>query len=229
MISLGSKDLIKAYLFKKLPEESFNPYFYALINGDDIDKISSRLGKLPGVNKSEVINRDLLASELTDLLSFYDLDLEFDYSAIKVTFDKNLKNNGQELVRKYLIRLAGLDRVVAGDIKRDDVFVEKRGYLVGFLKKWGEVVMAVTLSIFWILFWYMLSSAGSGYSYLLEQYAKRRLVLLKIMLSGISFFAIISCVAVYLLVGFFSWPFGVLLLFIFMVNLFNGRKLIWPH
>ena len=179
-------------LFKELPDE--REYFYALISGSkNGNDVSRKLQSLPGIALIKILPQGMIQKELmkalkdSDLAQYMDASLEqLNYQGLKVIFSSNTKEQSQNLIRDYLLRLVGKNSLTMGPVQKKSLILLKSQKSFVFFKKYGVLFLIMVGMVIWMLLGLSYRAAFRDSSYMIENFQRRRSVSFKIVLSGMS-------------------------------------------
>jgi hypothetical protein len=198
----GNWKLIKEKIFELYPDYAKGPSFFALISSDqDYLNIQRKLVSLPGISSVMILEKDEVKEQTKKLVENFQLkdeDLGFlNFIAVEVIFDKNITVRGQELIRNYLIKLAGENNVTLGKINFPP---ENDGIksLLDFINIGGEWAVALIFGFMWFFALFILRKEVKKSAYLIEQFQRKNFVEIKILISGTFIFYLISSGLVFL-------------------------------
>ncbi len=189
VIVLGNWRFIKEKTFDLYPDYMKGPSFFALISSDqDYQNIQRKLISLPGISGVIVLEKEGIKRQTDKLLENFHLNEEnlgvFNFVVLEVMFDKNISERGQELIRNYLLKLAGENNITLGKTNlppnRDGIKA-----ILDFVDSSGKVTIALFFAICWVFALILLKKEVKRTSYLIEQFQRKSSVELKIVLSGI--------------------------------------------
>jgi len=191
LLSLGElKTLEKAYL-NNVAAKNSTTYFHALISSkENIQNIARKLRVLPGVSKAFTLSEEKIKVDVANLLGSFKEELtdeliNLEFTGLKVLFSENIKVRSQQLIRDYLVRLVGSEKVTLGAIKKPDAIELKNAKTAVLFKKWGSTGVVACLFLIWAIFFYSFTAVVSKQAYLVEQFQRKKKVKVKILLAGL--------------------------------------------
>lgn len=161
-------------------------YFYALCpESENVARISRKIKTLPGVKLVSLVSQAELNKRLGQVIDEVGLSdqvselASLSYIGIKVTFDHALSIQSMNLVRDYLTRLVGEDKVVLGRIYEAQSKQQKSN-----LKVWSAHILLTIVLVLWgfICSFFNLKIMQKGH--LLEQFQRRKFVAFKLFVFG---------------------------------------------
>lgn len=195
---LGQKDFLEKRVFNQLPSEVSGPYFYALISGKENHlRLSRKLGELPGVSLVSVLDKSEINAKVGEILDSLGLEagsgmFDFDYAGLKVIFKEGISTRSRELIRDYLVRLAGKDKVTLGVTKDNDTLVKKHTEALTTFKRWGAVLTISLIFTLWLFSAIFFGKKLKEMCYLVESFQRKEKVGLKVYLTGVVIISLFS-------------------------------------
>ena len=118
---MGNIDLFKNKVIGLYPEYLKGPYFYALLSAtENHARIKRKMLDLPGVGKVKIIEKNEVKNQALEILDNLSMgkeeELNFEYIGMEISLSRDVNVRGQELIRGYLIRLAGESNITLGKI-----------------------------------------------------------------------------------------------------------------
>jgi hypothetical protein len=231
VLILGNWSFVKEKILNLYPDYMKGPSFYALISSsEDHLSIQRKLISLPGISSARILDKDLVNKQAEKIINNYQLKNDemgtLDFIGLEVMFDKNINERGQELIRNYLIKLAGENNITLGKTnylpEADNIKV-----LMDYINNDGIWIIGLLFGGFWIFSLMIFKKEVKKASYLIEQFQRKRQVEFKILFSGIILVYFLSAgliflsptpewVSVFLIGIFFS-----------VVLIFSGGKRSW--
>jgi len=199
LISLGEMDALEKKYFHSENARMTGAYFYALISSKENNlAVARKLRVLPGVEQAITLSEKKIKLEVERLLGAFKKDLatelqdelhnelkndliNLEFTGIKVVFQENITQRTQQLIRDYLSRLVGTDKVTLGPIKKPNEEFKKNAQLALFLKDWGIIGVVFLCVLFWFSSLQIFSKVIAKQSYLLEQFQRKKFVRIKIL------------------------------------------------
>ncbi len=163
-------------------------HFYSLIEArENLARIARKISGLPGVANVRQISEREIDERLKGIFSEIgtDFNLETNYGGLQIVYLQGLEERSQNLIREYLIRLAGRDKVMLGPIKRVQVVKDPHKIEPRLLKKVIVYTLLAVIVIFWQISYLIFGKHISESAYLISQYQQKKRVSFKILLSGI--------------------------------------------
>ncbi|RLA62872.1 MAG: hypothetical protein DRQ88_04900 [Epsilonproteobacteria bacterium] len=229
VIYMGNIDLFKNKVIGLYPEYLKGPYFYGLLSAsENHSRIRRKMLELPGVNNVKIIEKNEVKNRALEILDNFNMGQEdefnFEYLGMEVSLDREVNIRGQELIRGYLIRLAGEENITLGKIYPPSISKKLKENLDLF-NRYGGIAMAGFLFVVWLFSFFALRKKIKKVAFLIEQYQRKRSVEIKIVLSGVAFFYLIGCVMSYPLPT-TQWYVvaGVGAVFIVLMTMLSGRS-----
>ena len=209
--------------------------FFALIDSrENNNRVARKLRELPGVDKVRVLSKADVSSSLDELLKTLNIGVSKDlidlsFSGLRVQFERGLPARSQKLIRDYLSRLVGADKLTMGAINKEVSDVKKkRSSFIVMIKTYLGPLMTALAGLIWFITFITIRKEFVRSSYLSEQFQRRVNVPIKTLATGFSFLFIITFVAMYALTGL---PQVTQLLFVvttmFLVLVAHFRKVEW--
>ncbi|MBK23411.1 MAG: hypothetical protein CME70_05335 [Halobacteriovorax sp.] len=181
---LGQSEKIQNSLMGSLPKMNETPHFFALIdNKVSSQSIRRKLMGLPGVMGVRNLPGDKIQKQLQTILGDVGEDLASevgipDVSGLKISFAPNLEVRSQRLIKQYLTRLTGEDKLTMGPTIGEEK--KNKKWLTSFkdsLKlKIGTIVIAIA-SILYLFLGFGLGTDLGREAYLVERFSRRKNVI----------------------------------------------------
>lgn len=156
-------------------------YFHALINGkENHSRLSRNLTDLPQVARVELLSENDIREQVQQVLGqlktkVADQLMQFDYAGLKVIYHADATTSSKELVRDYLVRLAGAANVTLGHVVETKRETQNSSGLMDYLF-WGSLG---GLCVLWLLAAQAFLPKLAEASYLVEEFQRRHRVALK--------------------------------------------------
>lgn len=218
-----------------LGKDDDGAYFHALLAGDkNHQRISRKLRELPGVERVEVLGKEIVAKKVRRLLSGIDLDIDselmdMNYSGLKVVFSRGLEKRSQELIRDYLERLVGKSSVTLGVTRQSNSLWDKVNQKIRFISKWGPYPVMAAMLLLWLAGFFSFNKELKKEAYLIETYQRRKAVQIKMAMSGVALFMGAGAALSHVLLELTLFSVGVVALGLFIVWI-SGRSIYrWQH
>ena len=179
------------FLQSKIANKNQYSYFYVLMSlSENHEDVVRKLRDLEEIKQIETLNQEVIAKEVKKILSELDVNvltpvLDMEYVGFKIIFALNTSTRSQQLVREYVERLVDKKNLILGDIK--DNISDKKASEDFLLKKIHFIYPFILLSVIslWLIFFISIKRTLTKIAYLVEQYQRRRQVLLKTLLIGV--------------------------------------------
>lgn len=231
VLVLGNWSYLKDKILDLYPDYMKGPSFYALINEqEDYLNIQRKLITLPGISSVKILEKDKVKEQTEKIMNSFQLKNDevgaFDFVGLEVMFDKNINNRGQELIRNYLLKLAGENNITIG---KTNYLPEKDNIksLMDFINTSGSWFIALFFAIFWVFSLSLLKKEVKKASYLIEQFQRKRMVEFKILFSGIIIIYFSSAGLVFLAPS-PEWVSVILVGFFYLIGMvISGGKYSW--
>ena len=188
---------IENYIFKTSKNLQSGPSFHALISGDEnYQRISRKLLELPGVQKVAHMSKVEIQSQVKSVLKNVDFEMKIEemdlnYVGLRITLERGLQERSQNLIRDYLVRLVGAEKLTLGAIKKTPKTEIIKNQIFTQFREWGVTIVSTSFVVIWSLIAFGFSVQVKKSSYLIEQFQRRKKVGLKVMLfATMSMFAI---------------------------------------
>jgi hypothetical protein len=220
-------------ILKNAPLVGVNDYFYSLLDKkENPNRIARRIRKLPGVAKVEIIQNKQIKSEalrVLDELKETKLANEFESSQIglKIEVKKGISKRSVELMRDYLLRLVGEDKITVGAVVSQSS--KENLYL-----SWKDNIMAkargislVLLALVWVVLWTVVKKNLLKWSYILQEFQRRDKVELKLVSTLLAISILLGVIVSYIIGPQDYRNLFTVIGFAFLLTLFSSRKLKW--
>jgi len=178
-------------LMKGIAKMERGASFFALIDSrENNNRVARKLRELPGVNKVKVLSKAHVSSSLDELLKTLNVGVSRDlidlsFSGLKIEFQKGLPQRSQNLIRDYLTRLVGVEKLTMGAINRESMEAKKkRGSFSVMIKTYLGPIVTATAGIIWFILFLIYRKDFIRTSYLSEQFQRRTNVPAKSLASG---------------------------------------------
>ena len=179
---------IENYIFKSSHGLESGSHFHALISGDqNYQRISRKILELPGVQKVSHSSKAEIQSQVRQVLKNVNFEMkvnemDLDYVGLKITLDRGLQTRSQNLIRDYLVRLVGAEKVTLGAMKKVSKAEVIKNQIFNQFREWGVTIVSSSFIIIWALISFGFSVQVKKSAYLIEQFQRRTKVGLKVML-----------------------------------------------
>lgn len=170
-----------------LPKIENQHYFNALISNEvSLDFLKRKISELPGVIGFESVSNDIQKRHIQKLNQEVTLTKEemAEFSkmvSIKISMTPELNQSSINLIREYMQRLAGSDKVVLGSVnkKLNNEFVFKN--IIDLIKVWPlQILIAVTL-VFWFVSFLSVRFEMNKIAFIIESFQRKTNVGFKLM------------------------------------------------
>jgi hypothetical protein len=181
---------IESYIFKSSHALQSGSHFHALVSGDqNYKRISRKVLELPGVQKVSHSSKAEIQSQVQKILKNVNFEMklsemDLNYVGLKITLERGLQPRSQNLIRDYLVRLVGSDKVTLGAMKKVSKAEVIKNQIFNQFKEWGVTIVSSAFVIIWALVALGFSVQVKRSSYLIEQFQRRSKVGLKVMLTA---------------------------------------------
>ncbi|MBT3583532.1 MAG: hypothetical protein HN509_01390 [Halobacteriovoraceae bacterium] len=205
VLLLGHRQAVETWVFKKMPSSFERSYFHALVSGKENQNwISRKLKELPGVHYVQILGKKKVEGRAKNILKGLNFTgsstlFNIDFSGLKVIFKKNLALRSQNLIRNYLSRLVGAEKLTLGATKDPDPGLLQKSYWIRVLREKGSWGVTGLYFLALIGLFYLLSVRISRATYLVGQFQRRENVFPKTLVSGISFTLVLGIALSFLL------------------------------
>jgi hypothetical protein len=189
VLVVGNWTVLKDEILDLYPDYMKGPSFYALVSeNEDYLNIQRKLISLPGISSVKILEKDKVKEQTEKIMESFQLKNEelgtINYIGLEVMFDKNINDRGQELIKNYLLKLAGESNITIG---KTNYLPEKDNIksLMDFINAGGIWFISSLFGIFWVFSLIIFKKEVKRASYLIEQFQRKRSVEFKILFSGI--------------------------------------------
>lgn len=179
---------------KKMATAITADYFTVLINSNEpLASYQRKLAGLPGIEKVEISSAEQVKSQveqaITELgeLAPKNINLS-NYQALTIYIAKNISQKSYKLIREYSVRLLGEDKVTLSNLVKSKASASSKNLNTMYL-----VLGAITLT--WLFALTIFGKGFASYCYLVEQYQRRKNIMLKSMFSGIGVFFLLGMIS----------------------------------
>lgn len=226
---------IENSLLKGVSKMEKGASFFALVDSrENNQRIARKLRDLPGVEKVSVLSKSDVSSSLDNLLKTLDVGiskdlLDLSFSGLQIEFQKGLPSRSQNLIRNYLSRLVGTEKLTMGAVNKESIKQKKkRGSIVNFIRIYFGPILTGVMGFSWLVFFLFFRKSILRDAYLAEQYQRRKNVGIKTLSVGfVTLFSISSGIFIIL----FGKPEIAQILFVmtvlFMVTIVHMKKTEW--
>ena len=198
-ISISNYKKIEKLIIKKLPRIENEHYFNSLFDIDEnIESIKRKMRDLPGVKSIEVLDSKKFSSSLKSLNNYLDISTEekqklYANKVMKIYLSEKVSISSINLIREYLVRLSGEDKIILGKVKKKIINEEGYKKLLYNLQKWPLQILIIVFFLFWITSFHLLVNRISYYSFIIENFQRKKNVVLKLLLAHFSLIIASSC------------------------------------
>lgn len=217
---LQSEEITFSYK-NKLSVKNKNPYFYVLTDKtENYMRVIRKLIKFPGIYKVNKINQKKINENTKKFLTSMnfnnssDLIKNLNYSGFKVSFNQDLKLKSIDLIKDYLTRFIGEEKVTIGSLRNYGNKLERRTLLEEISNYISWIVLSV-LTVFLLLSFFSFNRAYQKRCYLIEKFQRRKSILLK---GYLSFFILLGLIS--LILSFIIGKFNFYLVLFIIVPVF---------
>lgn len=192
---LGQSENIQNNVMKSLPKMGEAPHFFALVDlAINPEGIRRKLMDLPGVKAVRNIPKAKLQTQLSNILGDIGANLPEgmetpSVAGLKISFAPELEDRSQKLIKKYLARLTGDEKVTVGPTigggKKADKWMSS--FKDSLKVKIGSVIV-VFAAILYLVFGIGIGGELGKEAYLVERFSRRRNVVQ--VSAGLGFFGL---------------------------------------
>ncbi len=226
---------VEKSLLKGVAKMEKGASFFALIDSkENNSRVARKLRELPGVEKVKVLSKSDVSSSLDELLKTLNVGVSRDlidlsFSGLQIEFQKGLPQRSQNLIRDYLTRLVGADKLTMGAVNRESSDVKKkRGSFAVMIRTYLGPIITAFAGLFWFVLFIIFRKDFIRSTYLAEQFQRRSNVPAKTLTAGFALLFFGTCTAMYFLTGL---PQVSQLLFVittmFMILVVHVRRIEW--
>lgn len=183
------RDFVASKLGLNTQVQMDRPYFHALIpSQQNTSWLARKLRELPGVDAVEILPEQALNKQVKELLSGMEVDViqavgAMQLAGLKVIARPELEERSIELIKDYLIRLAGKETTVGATV----LALKNTKKTTQTWQRFSvEIILACILFV-WFASVAMLMKPLRRTAYLVEQFQRRRGVALKTWSIALSF------------------------------------------
>lgn len=223
LLSIFSRENIEQKLLGKISISGQESFFYALIDDkENQPRVARKLRSLPGVKRVDLLSSNSISTKATEVVKSIGLGIEsqllnLNYSGLKITFAKEVSKRSITLIRDYLSRLVGKDKLTMGGVKEPDLKNVKLSGVLNFFKGWGTRLFITVLFCVWLIVFFGFEENLKQESYLIESYQRRQHVSLKMLLAGMASICVLAFAISFL---FFNTPNAISLIIAFFIMSF---------
>jgi hypothetical protein len=215
------------YLSSDLKIKQEKPYFLALIKSEEnVERIMRKMNSLPGVAHSQKYDNQELRLKLFELFKEQvELVENFSFDGIKVVFQDDVSKKSRELIREYLVRYVGEEKIFLGGIVEPPQVSAKSLNPVRYsLSLWGTI----GTTLLWFIFFSLFVFKTTNPCYVIENFQSKKAVRFKVISSGLSFLFILMVLISQLFVRQTNWTYTLaLLVLVATACLLSRRKVKW--
>jgi hypothetical protein len=168
---------VESYLGLGAQQVESNSYFHALVTDkENHSRLSRRLIELPGVKNVELLSKEELTAQVESLLKNIGMaDMSdfggMDYIGLKIVFNADVSERSESLIRDYLVRLVGEDKVTLGVIHRPDIQSVNDSSPYASWKKMG---ITLVLGTFWMFSFINIFKESLRVGYLVDKFQRKK-------------------------------------------------------
>lgn len=207
LIILFESDIVFKISTLSSSENKSGGHFHALISADqNHSRLARHLRDLPGVMRVEELSEEAINLQVNELFSHLEgkhvrdimSSIQTRYVGLKVFFDDDLQERSVALIRDYMVRITGESNITFGPTMKVNESREEQSV---FMTKNYDLVYRIIQGVsflFWLCFTLFFSRKLRRYSYLTEQFQRKKHVAVKTFFSGfvsLIFTSFIICVA----------------------------------
>jgi hypothetical protein len=178
-----------------LPQTVEGDSFHALISSDvNIARVGRKLRALPGVHQVISLGEKEVTGQVQQLMKRLEVSssllegVDLNSAGLNIIFKKGVKDRVKNLIRDYLIKFVGPEKVTLGAIITRDKSLTWADTFRGYFERWGFSGIFIFLSLVWIV---ALSSWGKKMTQeiaIIQDYQRRKHISLKIYFISSIFF-----------------------------------------
>lgn len=178
---LGQSDRLQDNLMSNLPMMGEAPHFFALVDQKiNSEGIRRKLMELPGVSAVRNISKDQIKAQLSEVIGDVGVELPEGFiapsiSGLKISFAPELEARSQKLIKKYLERLTGEEKVTLGPTigsqKKTNDWINS--FKSSLKIKVGGLLVSLA-ALLYLVFGFSLGSELGKEAYLVERFSRRK-------------------------------------------------------
>jgi hypothetical protein len=178
---LSQSEKLQNNLMSQLPSVGEAPHFFALVDQKiNSESIRRKLMELPGVKAVRNISEDQMNAQLSEIIGDVGIDLPEGFiapsiSGLKVSFAPQLEARSQKLIKRYLARLTGEERVTLGPTvgsqKENNDWIES--FKTSLTLKVGSLLVGLA-ALLYLVFGLGLGAELGKEAYLIERFSRRK-------------------------------------------------------
>jgi hypothetical protein len=178
---LGQSERLQDNLMSNLPSMGEAPHFFALVDQKiNPEGIRRKLMELPGIKAVRNISKNQIKTQLSEVIGNIGVDLPEDLivpslSGLKISFAPELEARSQRLIKKYLERLTGEDKVTLGPTigsqKKTKDWINS--FKSSLKLKVGGLLVGLA-GLLYLVFGLSLGSELGKEAYLVERFSRRK-------------------------------------------------------
>lgn len=179
--------------FLSLTGKSHNsPYFNALVKSQsDLDSVIRKMKTLPGVKSVSVREAKSFKKEVAALKSRFGSSVlsgisGLNYQNLKIELESGVFKKNQKLIREYLSRLVGRNKVTMGTVRKPRTLKLKKSDPLFSLLKLGDKYLLIILTFFWLFSGFLIAKPLKASSYIIEKFQRKSQTDIKILGTGLS-------------------------------------------
>ncbi len=163
-------------VLSSVSEEKSKDYFNLLIEADiDKNKLAHKIYKLPGIEKVYFKSQKKLENKVRNVLENLSIEVpsaikNSQFHALEVAVHQNFDENKLPLVKEYLDRVFGTEKVTIGELKKNTNSLKQNNV---FYQNIPILLIALSLT-FLILIFMGQSSSLFKQAYLIEHFQRRK-------------------------------------------------------
>lgn len=176
-----------------------SPYFNALVSNDiNLDSVQRKMKYLPGVKNVSLNASTTIKNEIEGLKSKFGESVikslsTINYRKLKVELEKGIHQKNQSLIREYLTKLVGRDSLTMGSVRQPKKLKLNKNDNLLVLLNWGGTYLIAISGVMFLISSILLAKQMNDISYLIEKFQRKKMVKIKIFMSGI------LCLALFIL------------------------------
>ena len=191
ILVLLAQNIVNEFIQSRIVKKDQFSYFYVLMSlNENHEDVVRKLRDLEEIKQIETLNQEVIAKEVKKILSELDVNmlspiLNMEYVGFKIIFALQTSTRSRQLVREYIERLVDKKNLILGDIK--DNASEKKpqeDFLLGKSHLLYPLILLMVIGL-WLIFFMAIKRTLTRIAYLVEQYQRRKQVLLKTLLIGV--------------------------------------------
>ena len=183
LTSAGLHSTIDKNLQASYKKAQSEPYFHALLSSkENASRLQRKIVQLPGVKRVILLGEKQVKDRVNQMMAGFSTNMNTDllnleYTGLKVVLSSDLKNRSVDLIRNYMGRLVGKDKLTLGAVKGKNS--AKQIKQAPFFIEWGAWICVGSLFLLWVLSALSFNQELKRDAYLIEQFQRRTQVSLK--------------------------------------------------